>query len=473
MSILVTDWFKNHFDSINWAVPKQVGVKVYSRCPQLGTEYAEVFKNVAGLDDMNDYPEWAPVRAIVSATSTLYLEEIATPLGAALQLVYSSGSTADVDDPLEADRRGWIFEEPSLNAGVQDQISAAVWYLVGTYSGVTNPVMFATNQGIGTYTIAHSGAMYGQYSSGIAAGEQYVVRVDSTGSRVDVFEGNTILLPADPIWESAHAHHLWLEPQRTNFAVNPSFENGQVNGWRLSSSASISAVAGGVSSFCGEISPGGVPPVLESNLFPVTGEWLSIRFSVRSDSAATLTFGVVTFDSTYTVKSFITADPVTLSEEPRSVSEASVLSSAGFVTVRALVRIPAGAVEACLRIESDGDGVLWIDNVLLDPHEGQYEYFDGDSETGLTGDYRWMGGVASEHFSLWYNNYLNTRYRLMGDYDTNDNLYKPGLVEEWAPTGANIIGHWDAVTSFTPLNWVGDAFYPVSEVQGTPVTTIT
>jgi hypothetical protein len=61
----------------------------------------------------------------------------------------------------------------------------------------------------------------------------------------------------------------------------------------------------------------------------------------------------------------------------------------------------------------------------------------------------------------------------MGDYDTQDDLYKPGLVEEWAPTGANVVAHWDSVTSFTPSNWYGDAFYPVSDVNGTPVSTIT
>ena len=37
------------------------------------------------------------------------------------------------------------------------------------------------------------------------------------------------------------------------------------------------------------------------------------------------------------------------------------------------------------------------------------------------------------------------------------------------PTGGTIIDHWDAVSSFTPNNWSGDAYYPVSNVNGTTV----
>jgi hypothetical protein len=83
-----------------------------------------------------------------------------------------------------------------------------------------------------------------------------------------------------------------------------------------------------------------------------------------------------------------------------------------------------------------------------------------------------MGGRENTHFSLWYNNYTNTHNRLFSDWDTLEQVYKGGLVEEWAPTGSNIVDHWDAVTSFTPSNWVGPAFYPIRGETSIGVTDI-
>jgi hypothetical protein len=39
------------------------------------------------------------------------------------------------------------------------------------------------------------------------------------------YEAAYVLLdPALPTWESTHTQHIWLEPQRVNLLVNPSFE---------------------------------------------------------------------------------------------------------------------------------------------------------------------------------------------------------------------------------------------------------
>jgi hypothetical protein len=209
--------------------------------------------------------------------------------------------------------------------------------------------------------------------------------------------------------------------------------------------------------------------VLESNLFPVVYDWYSISFYASgngsTEETTELYFGIV-------IRPADASGSIYIRNRAAEVLGGGT-STSGFKKFTALIQIPDDVSDLMLRIEYSGS-TLWVDDVLIDPHEGQYEYFDGNSTLSLPGDYRWMGGstYANSHFSMWYNNYENTRARLLGDYDTLDNLYKPGLLEEWSPTGSNITAHWDAVTNVTPLNWVGDAYYPISDVNGTPVSTI-
>jgi hypothetical protein len=156
----------------------------------------------------------------------------------------------------------------------------------------------------------------------------------------------------------------------------------------------------------------------------------------------------------------------------KKLSAAGGAADKGFVQYQAMVPAPMDSPEMNLRIEITGCSDIWVDNVLVDPHEGQYKYFDGSSTDSFPDDYRWMGGLENNHFSCWYNNYLNTHNRLFSDWDETEGRYKSGLVEEWAPTGATIIDHWDAVTPYTPLNWFGDAFYTVTEVSGSAIAVV-
>jgi hypothetical protein len=123
------------------------------------------------------------------------------------------------------------------------------------------------------------------------------------------------------------------------------------------------------------------------------------------------------------------------------------------------------------RIEFTGSN-FWVDNVMVDPHEGQYTYFDGDSDLSLPDDFQWMGGsgYANRQFSVWYNNFKNTNARLSGAVDENTGEYVEGLAEQWAPNGAAISVHWNAVTPIAPYNWIGNAFYPIANVAGTTVS---
>lgn len=296
--------------------------------------------------------------------------------------------------------------------------------------------------------------------------------------------GETLLSLSTPIWEGAHAQHVWLQPQRTNFIANPSFETTGGAYWRAgratTGAATITSTAGGITStdpvrqYAGRLQTSGTGSgniILESNFFPKVNDWYSVSFYASGNGSTVETsklyFGIV-------IRPPDSVSTTYVRNRTEEVLGGGTATS-GFKKFTALIQIPDDVSDLMLRIEYSGT-TLWVDNVLVDPHEGQYEYFDGNSKDGLNGDFRWMGGSSptyiNKHFSLWYSNYENTRGRLLGDYSTLDNLYKPGLLEEWSPTGSNITAHWDAVTNVTPLNWEGDAFYPISNVNGSPVSTI-
>ncbi len=482
---IVTNWLKTNYGTVNWTVPKQVGVRLYARNPSFTDSTATKFAGFSNLTDLDSNPEWVSVGATLTSkvTSTgsatnLYLKKVSVSgTLEGLQVVDSSGIEHSVED-----EGGWYFNTDPT----QEVISAAVFYLIGTYSSVVNPILFATTQGIGDNTVAHYKSLFGQYKTGAASGKQYVIGYDTTSLLFST--GYTFLSLSTPIWEGAHAQHIWIQPQRINFAANPSFERSvaPVPYWRVgresgAGSATLSragstgtpaGVGGTARPYCGKVlsSGGSARTVLESNLFPKVNNWYSISFyasgdGVVSSNTGSLYFGIV-------ARPLDSSSATYIRNKVAEKLEGGTATS-GFRKFTALIQIPDDVGDLMLRIEYAGT-TLWVDDVLIEPHEGQYEYFDGNSVISLSDDFRWMGGstYANKHFSLWYNNYKNTRARLLGDYDTLDNLYKPGLAEEWSPTGANITAHWDAVTNVTPYNWVGDAFYPITDVNGTAVSTI-
>lgn len=474
VSTLVTDWFKAHYDDIDFSTAREVKLKLYVRSPYFSSDANVNFKTYEGIADLEDLAEWVEVEYTLTSklsssgsSVSLYLKAQADGSIDQLQIVDGSGNPVSIEDGA-----GWYFtDNPS-----QTMVSAAVFYLNGTYSSVVNPIVAATTQGIGMYTVAQSGSVYGQVKTGAPVGDQYILSYNTVNS--NVLPGYLLLDLADPIWESSHTHHLWIQPQRINFIANPSFERAGGVYWRVGrtdgtasftrsgNTGSPAGVGGTARPYCGNIqaSTGSGSLVLESNLFPKVNDWYSISFYV-SGTTGELAFGLVASDISFTSYNYI--------RRAATVPLTGGTSTTGFQKVTGLVRVPDDVEELLFRVEFTGTQ-FWIDNVIVDPHEGQYEYFDGNSNDGLPGDFRWMGGTtySNKHFSTWYNNYVNTRSRLIGDYDTTDDLYKPGLVEDWAPTGASIIAHWDAVTPITPINWDGDAFYPISELSGTPVCEI-
>jgi hypothetical protein len=474
VSTMVTDWFKANYDDIDFSVAREVKLKLYVRAPYFSSDADVNFKTYEGIADLEDLAEWVEIEYALTSKLTssgsaesLYLKAQTDGSIDYLQVVDDSDNPVSIEDGA-----GWYFSDnPS-----QTMVSAAVFYLEGTYESVADPIVAATTQGIGLYTVAQHNSVYGQVKTGAPVGDQYAFMYNTDNS--NVLPGYLLLDLADPIWESAHTHHLWIQPQRINFIANPSFERAGGVYWRVgrksgtatftrSGSAPSPAGVGGLDRpYCGNIqaATGSGDLVLESNLFPKVNNWYSVSFYV-SGTTGELTFGLVTTDISYTSYNYI--------RRLATVPLTGGTSTTGFQKVTGLINVPDDVSDLLFRVEFSGTQ-FWIDNVIVDPHEGQYEYFDGNSNDGLPGDFRWMGGTSytNKHFSTWYNNYVNTRSRLIGDYDTTDDLYKAGLVEEWAPTGASIIAHWDAVTSVTPINWDGDAFHPITELSGTPVCEI-
>lgn len=480
-NFMVTDFFLNNYSSaVSWnSANAKIGVKLYTRAPVISERSYQSFKTVTTLADIAQKPEWVEIKSNVVSRSngsaaSLYLEKDTVSTDQFFRLTLSTTPqsptvTANLDGTTTS---GWYIE-PSSGDYSQELIVCAIFYIDATWTvsstAYVNPVIGVSTQGIGSRTVVQNGTIFGQASSN-ASGNEHLFKLDANNN---FYAGYIYMKPAPPIWENAHAQHIWVEPQRINYIANPSFENlasdNKVFGWRTGNAATVTTPLGGLDSIPSRKrylrvtrAITGSRVVLESNLFPRDSKWLSVSFNIRG--IGTVRFGIVNFDTSYCGGTYLR-------------SEDLKIINSSFYNFTALVPNTDFSTEALFRIEVDA-ATFWVDDVLVDPHEGQYEYFDGSSIEGLPGDFRWVNGEANQQFSVWYNNYSNTSTRLIGAWDYVDvstdrpkGSYKTGLVDEWIPTGANVIVHWDAVSSFTPKNWLGNAYYQISDVAGTPVTT--
>lgn len=558
MTLITTSWFDTNYETFPWGGEPRVEVALYTRVPLYRSdEDAARFRAVEEFTTMDDLVEFVPVPLdwgsflTAPAAAEYFLQQIPFGTGTALRLVDADGLCACLEDG-----KYWYWADNSPGIPFQAQVSGAVFYLVGEFDGVTDPVLFFTDQGIGAYTVIHEGSRFGQFNDGVVIGQEHIISVDEDGVYAP---GYLLLDPGSPFVEGAHAHHIWLEPQRVNFIANPAFQDTATSHWRWNDGTTVateSRIGYEVDENhdqCGLFTPSAGALVLESNYFPAVGNWVSLRFLANGQPDETgpvrLTYGLVMYspsygESTYYVcdtfeqvliteveiedgvayftirdedneHGFLPGDVVEISGlgaldglgtvaltpsrtvftmttgEANAAAEAcsavaairrpAALASATtseFQEFRGLIPVPSDVSEMCLRIEATNCAELRLTNVLADPHEGQYGYFDGYSLNTLPEDYRWMGddlGHAGNHYSLWYNNFKNTQSRLTSDFTWEEDgsqppAYQRGFLEEWVPTGSVVIPHWDAVTPITPLNWSGDAFYPIKNVYGTPLT---
>lgn len=316
-----------------------------------------------------------------------------------------------------------------------------------------------------------------------------------------IIQTGTVLLdtPAKA-YEPTNAVHTWLRPQRMNLLVNPSFEgphnedNTVAFGWnahtKVDTSADVVSVTpetildfGGVGSVHSTTHN---HLIVESNRFPVVENnfaGINVAFLGRG----TARVGLVAWDPYYQRPIFIRLPDL---EVDNATYVSTEVVPAGDVTGEDILAsfpgnmIPVlpGSVEYNLRIEwiqgeltpeeidsgmpEDGAAFMIV-RPIVDPTDGAVEYtefFNGNTTDGLPGDYHWHGGVAHQHFSMWYNNRANIESRLFGGADEETDTYEKGLLNDWTPSSSAVIPHWDAIEGSPISGWQGDYFYPVKPV---------
>ena len=264
-------------------------------------------------------------------------------------------------------------------------------------------------------------------------------------------------------WESAHAAHVWMSPQRANLVANPSFEalgdDDLLFGWR--SGDTLARVTGGVGPVprtkCARLSGSGTK-VLESNLFPAPNE--RGLWSVEAAVAGT---GTVRIGLLFWEQGMNPADCGYVCQE-FTLSGGS--ATGGYQVLRTLVAAPDDSWEAQFRLEFDGTE-CWVDNVLAEPNEAQAGYFDGAWPLGQPDDYSWYGGTGSENtsFSLYYPDRRRVGRYLFGYADTDPvsgvQVLHPGAVEDHVPGGTRVVPHWDDVYHNRSHSWSLDIVVPV------------
>jgi hypothetical protein len=296
-------------------------------------------------------------------------------------------------------------------------------------------------------------------------------------------------------WEDARSAHIWLDPQRINYAVNPSFEaSGAADlmpyGWR--SNTTMTKERGGIRppqgmtpqsrQFCARLTGAESPKVLESSLFPAPSDksWWSIEAAVAGTGRVRI--GVVFWhpellesETVYVVSGWFDLSSSFEYAAPED-SEDEVIHQGEFRVVRALIPTPENSYQGQVRLEFEGYGDIWVDNVLAEPNEAQGGYFDGEWEFGQVGDYSWYTGsgvqnVNSPHktFSLFYNNRRAIRAALVDAPVTEP---PPQYnIQSWVPEGASTVVHWDDVFSSRTHSWIDDIYIPTLDFADKTIVT--
>lgn len=294
-------------------------------------------------------------------------------------------------------------------------------------------------------------------------------------------------------WEDARAAHVWMFPQRVNYAVNPSFEASgqglQPYGWR--SNATMTKERGGIRppqgmtpqsrQFCVRLTGSADPKIIESSVFPVQreaqGTWWSLEAAVSGQGQARI--GMVLWpedllqqSTVYYHTGWFDLQSSFEYETPASPTD-EVINQGEFRVLKALVPSPEDTSQAMFRLEFEGTGDVWVDNVLVEPNEAQAGYFDGDWEFGQVGDYSWYTGTGLQDvndphktYSLFYNNRKALKDELFpieggGQY----------TAVSWVPEGASVVPHWDDVFGHRQATWTKDIYIPTPDYSNTSIVT--
>ena len=358
--------------------------------------------------------------------------------------------------------------------GIQrSEVRVVAFYLIGAFGGVTNPLLLTTDTPFdGVPTLLDNGDLITANPDSTLSGtpNRYVFSWATPGTgvtAVPLIEGPLALSRVAPPFETSHAQHVWLYPQRANLLANPSFEAQNTNFWATNGAAV--AAGGGVPGgqggvWEGRFTGGASMPVeagsasvlvVESNDFPTDGEgnW-TIQFKAKGNGR--LKVGFLWWDSLFdrTYGDWGGDEEYLLT--PNSWVHIIVCRT-GYQTFR-----------GALRLEIQGNA-LTLDECLIEKgYLRDWPYFDGESNYGADGDYSWYGGqnLQGASYSLWYNNKKAIYGRIFAqDLDDNDVLTNEeveawGFVYRWVPAGMTVVPHIDVL-------YVNDLQAPVN-----PKTTV-
>lgn len=314
-------------------------------------------------------------------------------------------------------------------------VEAAVWYLVGTYDTVVNPWIMISNDMFGN--VVTPGAVLGSNET-----PKVLLSYAPSGSQIAVSRGTIVQSPGIPTWETSRVQHIWLKPQRVNWIPNPSFEAVSMFGWR--SDGTLTRVVGGVD---GAANHHGhtTGTIVESIPIPAVSRF---RFSgfVRGGTVGTVHLDLVLLDSSYEEVGILSTDPLPLYTD--------------WIRHDEIMPVPDDVTAVVPRIESSVP--FDFDLMLLERGYALHDYFDGDSQTGMPGDFSWQGGQA-QSYSFWYNNRFVTAARLFGGYQDGQ-VVLPSLVNDWIPQDSAIATHWDVLseqdTKHPLKDWSNRVFVP-------------
>jgi hypothetical protein len=323
---------------------------------------------------------------------------------------------------------------PPGTTAKQVYVAAAVFYIVGTVGTTTNPWVLITSDPF--QDVVYPGFVVTgpvDPTSGLVLRQFFTYTVAAGVATLTSAE--IVRTPGSLAWQSAREEHVYLIPQRVNYVPNPSFEQVGNFGWR--SDGAMTRLSGGVDNPANHyVYTAGT--ILESLPIPASALF---RFSayVRSQGATKVNLGLVALDASYESMGIFWA---------RASGNEWPLSTA-WTRYDGLFADSADDIVAMIP-HIEADGAFDCDLVLLENSAALHDYFDGDSQTGITGDFSWQGGAAGEakSYSMYYTNRYVTATRLFSEYIIGQITKVPALVYDWVPTGTTIMTHWDVLSQF-------------------------
>lgn len=123
-----------------------------------------------------------------------------------------------------------------LTGIVAAEVKAIAFYYTGTINGVTNPIIMITNDLFteGWAVLTANDGITAQPDTTMTGSNRWIFAwadPPTGATTVQFVTGPVAINKGVPPFESSHAQHVWIFPQRSNMMANPSFELPGTNFW--------------------------------------------------------------------------------------------------------------------------------------------------------------------------------------------------------------------------------------------------